>query len=75
MENLYDNYFEEKHDFKNNNLDIAIFYFNYAKFIKDIEDLINRVRAKGQEFVNSIELPANEKFDNFVSNFNEFKKY
>ncbi|WP_369122332.1 Mhp366/Mhp367 family surface (lipo)protein [Mesomycoplasma flocculare] len=75
MENLYDNYFEENKDFKNNNLDIAVFYFNYAKFIKNIEDLIKHFKDKGQEFLNSFELPTGETLDNFISSFNEFKKY
>ncbi|AJC49808.1 Mhp366/Mhp367 family surface (lipo)protein [Mesomycoplasma flocculare] len=74
MKNLYANYFKEKKDFENFGLDVGIFYFNYAKFIKDVEDLIAYYKSK-KEFLNSIQSLKDGKFENFVADFNEFKKY
>ncbi|ATP59682.1 Mhp366/Mhp367 family surface (lipo)protein [Mesomycoplasma dispar] len=75
MENLYADQYFELADFENYGFDVAVFYFNYAKFIADVENLVKYFKDKGQNFINSIYSLANGKFDNFIVSFNEFKKY
>ncbi|MHA0261598.1 Mhp366/Mhp367 family surface (lipo)protein [Mesomycoplasma ovipneumoniae] len=74
MENLYQNYFELA-EWDNYGFDIAVFYFNYSKFINDVDKLIKFFEEHQQNFINSIHSLNNGKFQNFVKDFAEFKKY
>ncbi|MBG0730695.1 Mhp366/Mhp367 family surface (lipo)protein [Mycoplasma sp. 'Moose RK'] len=73
--NLYKNYFELA-NFDNENLDVAVFYFSYAKFIKDVDSLIEFYQKnKTTFFTQSSEKYLLSSFDNFISSFADFKKY
>ncbi|MHA0296820.1 Mhp366/Mhp367 family surface (lipo)protein [Mesomycoplasma ovipneumoniae] len=74
MEDLYQNYFELA-EWDNYGFDIAVFYFNYSKFISDVDKLINFFSKHHQNFINSTYWLQNGKFQNFVNDFAEFKKY
>ncbi|MFU0909245.1 Mhp366/Mhp367 family surface (lipo)protein [Mesomycoplasma ovipneumoniae] len=74
MENLYQNYFELA-EWDNYGFDIAVFYFNYSKFISDVDKLIKFFEEHQQNFINSTYWLQNGKFQNFVKDFAEFKKY
>ncbi|MHA0291740.1 Mhp366/Mhp367 family surface (lipo)protein [Mesomycoplasma ovipneumoniae] len=74
MEDLYQNYFELA-EWDNYGFDIAVFYFNYSKFINDVDKLIKFFSEQQQNFINSTHSLNNGKFQNFVKDFNEFKKY
>ncbi|MDO6826176.1 hypothetical protein Q4516_02555 [Mesomycoplasma ovipneumoniae] len=74
MENLYQNYFELA-EWDNYDFDIAVFYFNYSKFISDVDKLIKFFSEHQQNFINSTHSLNNGKFQNFVNDFAEFKKY
>ncbi|WP_069096720.1 Mhp366/Mhp367 family surface (lipo)protein [Mesomycoplasma ovipneumoniae] len=74
MKNLYQNYFELA-EWDNYNFDIAVFYFNYSKFINDVDKLIKYFEEHQQDFINSTHSLQNGKFQNFVNSFAEFKKY
>ncbi|WP_341493732.1 Mhp366/Mhp367 family surface (lipo)protein [Mesomycoplasma ovipneumoniae] len=74
MENLYQNYFELA-EWDNYDFDIAVFYFNYSKFINDVDKLIKYFSEHQQGFINSTYSLQNGKFQNFVNSFAEFKKY
>ncbi|WP_341490288.1 Mhp366/Mhp367 family surface (lipo)protein [Mesomycoplasma ovipneumoniae] len=74
MENLYQNYFELA-EWDNYGFDIAVFYFNYSKFISDVDKLIIFFSEHHQNFINSTYWLQNGKFQNFVNDFAEFKKY
>ncbi|MDW2920161.1 Mhp366/Mhp367 family surface (lipo)protein [Mesomycoplasma ovipneumoniae] len=74
MEDLYQNYFELA-EWDNYGFDIAVFYFNYSKFINDVDKLIKFFSEHQQNFINSTHSLNNGKFQNFVNDFAEFKKY
>ncbi|MDO6856736.1 hypothetical protein Q4502_03375 [Mesomycoplasma ovipneumoniae] len=74
MEDLYQNYFELA-EWDNYDFDIAVFYFNYSKFISDVDKLIKFFSEHQQNFINSTHSLNNGKFQNFVNDFAEFKKY
>ncbi|WP_341508317.1 Mhp366/Mhp367 family surface (lipo)protein [Mesomycoplasma ovipneumoniae] len=74
MEDLYQNYFELA-EWDNYGFDIAVFYFNYSKFISDVDKLIKFFSEHQQNFINSTFWLQNGKFQNFVKDFTEFKKY
>ncbi|WP_462097544.1 Mhp366/Mhp367 family surface (lipo)protein [Mesomycoplasma hyopneumoniae] len=74
MQNLYNNFFEVP-NFDNQGLDVAVFYFNYSKFISETESLIKYFQTNHQDLIKTIHTLANGKFEKFISNFNEFKKY
>ncbi|WP_337896393.1 Mhp366/Mhp367 family surface (lipo)protein [Mesomycoplasma ovipneumoniae] len=74
MEDLYQNYFELA-EWDNYGFDIAVFYFNYSKFISDVDKLIKFFSEHQQNFINSTFWLQNGKFQNFVKDFAEFKKY
>ncbi|WP_337903575.1 Mhp366/Mhp367 family surface (lipo)protein [Mesomycoplasma ovipneumoniae] len=74
MEDLYQNYFELA-EWDNYGFDIAVFYFNYSKFISDVDKLIKFFSEHQQNFINSTYWLQNGKFQNFVKDFAEFKKY
>ncbi|MDW2929157.1 hypothetical protein R7X75_01760 [Mesomycoplasma ovipneumoniae] len=74
MEDLYQNYFELA-EWDNYGFDIAVFYFNYSKFINDVDKLIKFFSEHQQNFINSTHSLNKGKFQNFVNDFAEFKKY
>ncbi|MHA0306178.1 Mhp366/Mhp367 family surface (lipo)protein [Mesomycoplasma ovipneumoniae] len=74
MEDLYQNYFELA-EWDNYGFDIAVFYFNYSKFINDVDKLIKFFSEHQQNFINSTHSLNNGKFQNFVNDFAKFKKY
>lgn len=71
---LHKRYFREEKNFNNFGKDVAIFYFNHAKFRKDIQDLFNFYQKHKEWLLSSFRYSNGETIENDITRFDsQFK--